>query len=272
MSEAAWSELGFAREAYLDRVAAIEIKGIEIWMRDPPPASSDGTLIDGWATSVNTRGTGVFAMGSIGYAIPHPPLDDWRAAGRRVVAASLHYFFGAWRDSFEWFYDEHFDRAGSRAKLPWIYTYRTGLSLALSLGDWASADKLLEWPGPDLRFDEGLDDLTEEDNAYQIWLAARLRDEPASACATQPEVIVQGRRKRPKLAQAAAQALLDKDSAAFTEALTALLRYHRQSELDPQQLDSAICLEATALWHLARRHGLGAQEPPHELMILIPRP
>jgi hypothetical protein len=41
----------------------------------------------------------------LGYTIPHPPLDDWRAAGRQVVAASLHYLFGAWRDSLTWHYE-----------------------------------------------------------------------------------------------------------------------------------------------------------------------
>jgi hypothetical protein len=211
-------------------------------------------------------------MGSIGYTFRNPPLDDWRAAGRRVVAASLQYLLGDWRNSFEDHRGEHYDRAKARAKLPWIDMYRSGLPFALSLGDWAAADKLLEWPGPDLRSDEGLDDLTEEDNAYQIWLASRLRGEPASACEAQLKVILDGRRKRPKLAQAAAQALLDKDPAAFTQALTAHLRYHRQRDFDSQQLDCAICLEATALWHLARRQDLKALEPPHELMILIARP
>ena len=270
MSEAAWSELGYERE-FLDRVAALESEDAENWMCDPP-VTSDGTLIEDWANNVNTCGERAFWMGSMGCAIPHPPLDDWRAAGRRVVAASLHYLFGDWRDSFVWFHDEHFDRAGARTKLPWITMYRAGLPLALSLGDWASADKLLEWPGPDLPADEGLDDLTEEDNAYQIWLASRLRGDPASACEAQLRVILSGRRKRPKLAQAAAQALLDKDPATFTQALTAHLRYHRQREFDPKQLNAALCLEATALWHLARRQGLGAVEPPPELMVLVPRP
>jgi hypothetical protein len=270
MSGAAWSELGYERD-FLNRVAELELEDAETWMCDPP-ASSDGTRIKDWATDVHTAGERVFWMGAMGYPIPQPPLDDWQAAGRRVVAASLHYFYGAWRDSFVWYHDEHFNRTGARTKLPWIDMYRTGLPLALSLGDWASADKLLEWPGPDLHFDEGLDDLTEEDNAYQIWLASRLRGEPASACQTQLDVVVQGRRKRPKLAQAAAQALLDKDPVAFTQALTAHLRHHRQREFDSKQLNAALCLEATALWHLARRQGLCSQAPPHELMILIPRP
>ena len=93
MSAAAWSELGYERK-FLDSVAALESEDAETWMCDPP-ASSDGTLIEGWADNVNTAGERVFWMGSMGYTFPRPPFDDWRAAGRRVVAASLHYFFGA---------------------------------------------------------------------------------------------------------------------------------------------------------------------------------
>lgn len=270
MSGAAWSELGYERP-FLDRVAELLVEETPEWMSDPP-VSADGLKIEGWANCANTEGTRVFAMGAMGYTIPHPPFDDWRAAGRRVVIAAVHYLFGAWRESFKWHHGEHFDRAKARAKLPWIDMYRSGLPIALSLGDWESADTLLEWPGPDLRADEGLDDLTEEDNAYQIWLASRLRGEAASASEAQLGVILGGRRKRPKLAQAAAQALFDEDPVAFTQALTAHLRHHRQRDFDPKQLDCAICLEATALWHIARRRGLGAQEPPHELMIHIPRP
>lgn len=270
MSEPAWAQLGYEQE-FLDRVAELECEDAEDWMCDPP-ASSDGETIRDWADQVNTCGTRVFAMGCMGYTIPHPPLDDWRDAGRQVVAAGLHYLLGAWRDGFEWRRGEHIDRAKARAKLPWIDMYRYALPFALSLGDWKSADKLLEWPGPDLRFDEGLDDLTEEDNAYQMWLASRLRGEPASANEAHLAVVVGGRHKRPKFAQATAQALLDKDPAAFTKALTAHLRHHRQRDFDTKQLDCAVCLEATALWHLARRQGLGAEEAHPDLMVHIALP
>lgn len=271
MSNPAWSELGYAREGFLDRVAELELQDVAEWMCEPP-GGPDGEQVRDWANQVNTSGTRVFAMGSIGYTIPHAPLDDWRDAGRRVVAAGVHYLFGAWRDSFDDDNGEHCDRAKARKKMPWIDMYRYALPLALSLSDWTSADKLLQWPGPDLPFDEGLDDLTKEDNAYHIWLASRLRGEPASKSDAQLKVITDGKRKRPKLAQAAAQALLDKNAAEFTKALTAHLRYHRQNDFDPKQLDCALCPEATSLWHLARRQNLGAEEPPHEVMILIPRP
>lgn len=271
MSEPAWSQLGYARKEFLDVVAAFEIEDAGLWMCDPP-VSSDGESIRDWATDVATHGVGVFAMGSLGYAIPHPPLGDWRGAGRRVVVAARHYFFGVWRDSFDWLHGEHFDRAKARTNLPWIDLYRSALAIALSLDDGESADTLWEWPGADLPFDEGLDDLTEEDNAYQIWLASRVRGEPAPTRDAQLPIVVDGKRRRPKLAQATAQALFDRDTVAFTKALTAQLRNHRQHEFNTKQLDGAICLEATVLWHLAKRQGLGTEEPSAELMVFIPRP
>lgn len=271
MSEPAWSQLGYARAEFLDAVAALEIEDVDSWFCDPP-ATSDAESIRDWAITVNTSGTRVFAMGSMGYTIPHPPLDDWRAAGRRVVGAAVHYLLGDWRESLQDDQNEHDDRARARVERQWIDMYRSGLPFALSLSDWDSADKLLNWPRRDLPHDEGFDDLTVEDNAYQIWLASRVRGEPASASEAQLAVVVGGRRKRPKLAQAAAQALLDQDPVAFTKALTAHLRHHRQHEFDTKQLDCAICLEATALWHLARRQSLGAEDPPAELMVFIPRP
>src|SRR5690242_7806201 len=109
MSERAWAQLGYEQE-FLGRVAELETADAEDWMCDPP-ASSDGETIHDWANQVNTCGTRVYAMGCMGYTIPYPPLDDWRAAGHRVVAAALHYLLGAWRDSFEWGDGEHIDRA-----------------------------------------------------------------------------------------------------------------------------------------------------------------
>ena len=115
-----------------------------------------------------------------------------------------------------------------------------GLALALCLGDEAATDRLLEWPGRDLGFDEGYWDRTRADNAYQIWLASRLRGEPAESTADLLEQALGSKRKRPKLLAATAQALLAGDSAGFTRSLTSYLRYYRKSELNPRLVRTAI--------------------------------
>ena len=41
-------------------------------------------------------------MGVLGYTIEHPVLQDWREAGRQLVTATVHFFFGPWREKFLW--------------------------------------------------------------------------------------------------------------------------------------------------------------------------
>jgi len=188
-----------------------------------------------------------------------------------LVAAVVHYFFGAWRERFH-FLTQELDRASARAELPWRDNYRSGLAVALSLSDWSSADQLLQWPGPDLPWDEGTDDRTDEDNAYQIWLAVMLRGEPAHAVTPQRAMIERGTRRRPKMLLAAADALLAGDSAGLSKALSTYLQHYRKREMRPNRIDFGVCLDATAVWHSARRRDMGEVPLLGELMILIARP
>jgi hypothetical protein len=188
-----------------------------------------------------------------------------------MVAAVVHYFFGAWRERFR-FLGEEFDRAKARTELPWSDYYRSGLSVALSLSDWTTADRILGWARPDLRIDEGTDDRTAADNSYQIWLASRLRGEPAGAVAAQRESIARGSRRRPKMLLRAAESLISGDAQGLSKSLSDHLRQYRDRQMRSNRVDFGVCLDATALWHLARRRDLGEILLPQELMILIARP
>jgi hypothetical protein len=234
-------------------------------------------LVKGWMFRIGTVGSWAFALGALGYTIDHPVLQDWREAGRHVVAAALYYFFGAWRENFQWG-GKPIDRQQARGTLPWISHYRDALAIALSLGDWASADCLLEWPGPDLNEDEGYDDRTAEDNAYQIWLAMRLRGKTGSEVDARRDLIARRSRQRPKLLALAADALFAADPDQFAKTLADYLKYYRKREIDlrpkpnGRPVRDGICLDGTALWHLARRRGLGEIPLSEELSIMIARP
>ena len=224
--------------------------------------------MDLWTFTATMWGMSVFALGSLEYDFKHPVLDDWPEVGRRAVAAAFEYFCGAWREKFEWCSAEH-DRTTSRAALPWISSYREGLTLAASLSDWKSVDRLLAWPGPDLKNDEGLDDRTMQDNLYQIWLAARLRGEPDDAVAKVRSRIERATRRRPKMLLAAADALFDGDPVGLSKALQKYLRHYRKNEFDTRQIDLAICADANVLWHFARRRKLEEIELPDDLALFI---
>ena len=269
-----WESLGFSLgqvEAGAKNLADMN----KDWLKSPP--TGDGREITSWISTHVIFGRDVFLLGWMGHPVPDPDLNDWRGIGRRIVSAFLHYFFGDWRQSFLYYDDEGYgavpcDLPRARTRLPWFDEYCVGLALALCLGDEAATDRLLEWPGRDLRFDEGFCDKTRADNAYQIWLACRLRGEPAETTADLLEKVLGSKRKRPKLLAATAQALLAGDSAGFTRSLTSYLRYYRTSELNPGLVTTAMSDEGTALWHLARRRGIEVGEIPEDLMLMIPRP
>jgi hypothetical protein len=143
--------------------------------------------------------------------------------------------------------------------------------MAVSLSDWKSVDKLLAWPGPDLKDDEGLDDRTKQDNLYQIWLAARLRGEPEDALAAVRRPIERGTRRRPKMLLAAADALFAGDAVGLSKALQKYLMHYRKNEFETRQVDLAICADANVLWHLARRRKLEEIELPADLALFIVR-
>jgi hypothetical protein len=262
-----WQALGFSTDV-LKPTLENAIESLEDWWDGPKGSSGDE--VKSWTFLATMWGSSVFAMGSLEYERKHPVLDDWQGVGRRAVAAVLEYFFGSWREKFEWL-SEEYDRVSSRAALPWISFYRDGLTMAASLGDWKSVDRLLEWPGPDVKNDDGFDDRTKQDNLYQIWLAARLRGEPEAAVAHARSGIEKGTRRRPKMLLEAADALLAKDSALLSKALQTYLRHYQKNEFNTRQVDLGICADANVLWHLARRRKLKAIALPADLALFIVR-
>jgi hypothetical protein len=289
---APWETLGFEKrdcEASAERAIAV-FKG---W--NPPPDTPERveqwtflltgretpfdtpTAVDSWVFNNHLIATHVFAMGALGYTIDHPVLHDWREAGRQAVPAALYYLFGPWREKFLW-RRELIDRQQARARLPWISCYRDGLEMALALGDWPSADRLLEWPGPDLMEDEGFDDRTAEDNAYQIWLAMRVRGETGSEVDARRDLIARRSRQRPKLLALAADALLAAEHDQFANTLSEFLKYYRKREIDLRPkpngrlVRDGISLDGTVLWHLARRRGMREISLSAEDMLMIARP
>jgi hypothetical protein len=269
-----WESLGFSVEKV--EAGAKNLVDLDKDLLKPAP-TGHGREVERWLSAYVIYGREVFLQGWMGHPVPEPDLSDWRGIGRRIVSTCLHYFFGDWRQNFLYYDDDGggavpCDLPRSRTRLSWLDAYCLGLALALCLGDEAATDRLLEWPGRDLGFDEGFRDKTRADNAYQIWLASRLRGEPEESTADLLEQALGSKRKRPKLLAPTAQALLAGDSAGFTRSLTACLRNYRTSELDPRLVRTAMSVEGTALWHLARRRGLEVGKIPEDLMLLIPRP
>lgn len=260
-----WKMLGFEQK-FMDAVAKNMYASLDLWWSGPPSSPND---VDRWAFCAYSDAMIVFAMALVDYPMPNPPLNDHYEVARRLVSATVYYFFGSWRDKFKYLLRGQI----ARAKLAWIDGYRKGLSVALSLSDWSSADQLLQWPGPDLPIDEGSYDRTSQDNAYHIWLASRLRGEPESALSQQRVIVESSTRRRPKMLMAAADAMFANDSKEFAAALEKYLRHYKNREFElGGGTDFGFCIEAAILWHAARRRGLELKPFSDDIDIFIPKP
>jgi hypothetical protein len=264
-SQQDWRRFGYDAEYIRGALRNLVQEADEIW-HGPP---TDRSKVNGWAHEVTCWGTIVLALTFMQYKGLAAPFDDWREVARRGASAAIYFFFGQWRQRFRWL-AKTIDRAEARAELPWSDIYRAGMALAAAVHDWQTADALLQWPDNDLRFDEGTDDRTPQDNAYQIWLASRLRGDPPAAAAEQRDRVERGGRRRPKMLLEAADALLAGDSAALTKALSMYLKHYKQREMRPNRIDFGVCLDATVLWHWGCRLEVGDIPLPEEVAPLIP--
>lgn len=263
-----WKKLGFEQKR-MDAVVRNMEASLDLWWSESPSPPAD---VEHWAFCAYSDAMIVFSMALIDYPMPNPPLNDYYEAARRLISATVYYFFGPWRDSFKHLLKDY-DRQSARAKLHWIDGYRKGLAVALSLSDWESADQLLQWPGPDLPVDDGSYDRTTQDNAYHIWLASRLRGEPESVCSEQRAIVETSTRRRPKMLMAAADAMFADDSEGFTAALEKYLRHYRKNEfVVTGATDFGFCIEGAILWHAARRRELELKQLPDDVDIFIPKP
>jgi hypothetical protein len=242
-----WRRLGFTEETMNAIAHNMEQVFSEWW--GPPPIEPD--LVPMWCFNVLSEGMAIFAMRSMGYQFVKEELNSPRGVGTRVVQSIIFYFYGPWRDKFNYLLEDY-DRAIARQRLPWIDYFREGLSVALSLQDWPSAGRLLDWVDTDLPVDEGTSDRSSEDNAYYMSLVLRFRSEAQEKISTQLALVETSRRQRVKLLAAAANALLIQDRKEFVSKLTVYLKYYCRTELHNNRVDLGICADANILWHLAR--------------------
>lgn len=268
---AAWQHLGIDQriiEVILDGAS----ENADLWLIDCPGVSPEtNEKVKCWADDNELNCTRLFGLGCSGFVGFRPQFEDWRRFAMRMPGVAIEYFFGPWRDDFKRFGYDPYDRLRARKELPWMNNYRAGLSIAASFSDWASFDRLLEWPGLDLPFDEGVDDRVPEDCAFHIWLAMTLRGQ-GDLAEVQRQKVKEGSRRRPRMLMATAEAILAGDVEAMRREMTTYLKYYLKNEFRPKQVDLAVARDANILWHVARRRGMGEVVLPEDVFFLIGRP
>lgn len=216
-----------------------------------------------------------FVLMSLGFleAIPSAnPWSDWHETARQIGPHADAYFYGPQRDGYKEFpNDPPMSRGEARLKLDWIRVYRQWLLAALLVDDEPALTRILAWPAPDLPVDDDLGNLTAMDNKYHIYLAMRLRGEPEAKTAPLAAVIRTGKRPRAALLLDAADAALAADAQAFATILQQVLSDWRTKGYEPHRVDTAVSVEGSALWHIARRAGVMAPSLSDDLADMVLR-
>ena len=197
------------------------------------------------------------------------PFDDVRGLATRCVAAAIDYLFGDWREGYnDW--GTVRTAEGWRRRLPWIETYRYGLTTALILDDDEGIAQLASWPEPNSKNDDGTVDLTPQDIRYHLALARFLQDGDDRRYKRIVKPIVESSRRRPRNLLACLDAVAQGDAEESEACLTKFLRYFRKQEFVTNRVDYTISIEGSILWNVARRAGVelfDMDEPTSDMIV-----
>jgi hypothetical protein len=166
------------------------------------------------------------------------------------VHAVLDYFYGEWREQIA----SPDGLRGIDAWKPyclWYEQVQRSLPFASALSDWEAVKKIAAYP-PEDKLPEAAK--AKGETAWGWALITYLRGEPRQKVEAFLAKAEGEKAKRPKLLAPVLRALMDEDAKKFAETLLAYLAYYRKSEFKTE-LDKAIALDGTTLYHLGRKLG-----------------
>jgi hypothetical protein len=181
---------------------------------------------------------------------------ECRKFSQKCVAAVLDYFYGNWRN----IQPIHTGETGHEKWKPyclWYEEVQRSLPFASALSDWEAVEKIAAYP-PETKLPEAAK--AKGETAWGWALITYLRGEPRQKVEAFLAKAEGHKAKRPKLLAPVLRALMDKDAKKFSETLLAYMAYYRKSEFKTE-LDKAIALDGTTLYHLGRKLGFKVELP-----------
>ena len=175
---------------------------------------------------------------------------------QECVRAVLDYFYGEWRRRLV----APNGKTGTEHWRPyclWYEQLQRSLPFASALSDWEAVKKIAAYP-PENKLPEAAK--AKGETAWGWALITYLRSEPRQKVEAFLAKAEGEKAKRPKLLAPVLRALMDKDAKKFAETLLAYLAYYRKSEFKTE-LDKAIALDGTTLYHLGRKLGFKVELP-----------
>jgi hypothetical protein len=192
---------------------------------------------------------------AIGRWAQHRDKESLEAA-RSCINAVLEYFCGEWRERVT----APNGKTGTNNWEPyclWYEEVQCSLPFASALLDWEAVRKIAAYP-PEDKLPEAAK--AKGETAWGWALITYLRGEPRKKVEAFVAKAEGEKAKRPKLLAPVLRALMDEDAKKFAETLLVYLAYYRKSEFKTE-LDKAIALDGTTLYHLGRKLGFKVELP-----------
>lgn len=202
------------------------------------------------------------------------PGESGIVCAQMCAQRSIDYLFGSWRDHYEYRGREVkiLDAQGCRQRLPWFDVFHEGLCAALLGGEADTLDRLLQWAGDDLPFDDGAAYVKGVDNGAYVVVGMGMRGLSSDATKKMREFIKTGPSRKANLFVRGYDAIEAGDAAALGKTLVELVKHHRKRRFHPQHPQRAITIEGTILWQLALRAGLKLPSLDEAVLDHIMRP
>ena len=178
------------------------------------------------------------------------------AAAKKCVQAVLDYFYGDWRERLITM-DGQKGETAWRKECLWLEEVQRSLPFASALSNWEAVKRIAAYPPEDM-FPEAAK--AKGEGAWGRAVLSYLRGEPRNKIEAFIAKAESKKTKRLILLGPVLRTLMDQHERKFADALLAYLAYYRKSEFKTE-LDKAIALDGTTLYHVGRKVGLTVQLP-----------
>lgn len=172
------------------------------------------------------------------------------AAARKCVNAVLDYFYGPWREVLTTANGLSGDIVW-RQRCLWYDEVQRTLPFAAAVSDWAAMTRIANYP-PEDRLPEAAK--ARGETAWGWALITFIRGEGREKIEAFLAKAEDDKAKRPKLLAQVLRGLISHDELEYAQALVRYLEYFSKHEFRTE-LDKAVALDGTTLYHLGRKAG-----------------
>lgn len=240
---------------------ASEFSGMLANFRDTPADEKDNPIssrkfVDGVLRGAVHDRFNLLVMRAFQCRFGNESIDDWPELLAEMVNYSTEYFYGGWRDGYQFMRARPmYDRAACRRELSWFEAYRQGTMAALLSKNETALMQLLKWPDIDLPTWHGKPEFSAEHLLSHVIIASWARTGLLCRDELFTRIMRSGLRRSRMLVDVI-EVALHGDADGLARALTASIRSFKKSGFRKNRPDRWISIDDSLVCLLLRRAGV----------------